>query len=54
MDMVCVSGSVCRGANKHPWYAVLSLAVKAEVVEKSWKITLATGVCVCVSVCLRA
>ncbi len=48
---VCVCVCVCmKGANKHPWYAVLSLAVKAEVVEKSRKITLASGVCarVCV------
>ena len=38
---VCVCA---QGANKHSWHAALSLAAKAEVVEKSWKITLATGV----------
>lgn len=35
-----------RGANKRSWHAALSFAVKAEVVENSWRITLAP-VCMC-------
>lgn len=53
MDMVCVLVGVClsvQGANKHSWYAALSLAVTAEVVEKSRNIPLPAGLCI--SVCV--